>query len=75
MAKEICKEDGNELEFRSQNSFQFDAFIAFAYEDTEYVLDLVNTLEEQYGLSLCIDVRDFVPGMTIVKKHLKCSSL
>ena len=38
MAKEICKEDGNELEFRSQNSFQFDAFIAFAYEDTEYVL-------------------------------------
>ena len=70
MAKEICKEDVNELEFRSQNSFQFDAFIAFAYEDTEYVLDLVNTLEEEYGLSLCIDVRDFVPGMPIVKNIL-----
>ena len=35
MAKEICKEDVNELELRIQNSFQFDAFIAYAYEDTE----------------------------------------
>nr|UCK81503.1 Toll-like receptor 4 [Arenicola marina] len=46
--------------------YPYDAFIVYSSEDRGWVHDvLVKTLEDQYGLRLCIHFRDFRPGRNV----------
>ena len=67
MAKEICNENVNHLEFRSRNSVQFDAFISYAYEDRRNIIPVLRSLEEDDDLRLFLHERDYMPGVTTDK--------
>lgn len=45
--------------------FEYDAFIIFSSEDSQWVVStLVPTLEENHGIKCCVHYRDFIPGVT-----------
>ncbi|XP_061190213.1 toll-like receptor 4 [Saccostrea echinata] len=50
---------------RRQIKYHFDAFVSYAEEDNMFVRGLVNYLEENCKLRLCIHQRDFIPGTDI----------
>nr|XP_022308408.1 toll-like receptor 2 [Crassostrea virginica] len=76
VAKEKYKGEANHIHIGGQMSFRFDAFISYADEDRDIVIDLVNYLEKHNGLSLCIHNRDFIPGTGIadnITNAIHCS--
>ncbi|XP_065927922.1 toll-like receptor 4 [Magallana gigas] len=46
-------------------TYRFDAFISYAEEDREFILNKLNFLEKENGLRICIHCRDFIPGTDI----------
>ena len=65
VAKEKYNDQTDHIDLGSQMSFRFDAFISYADEDRDNVIDLVKSFEKHNGLSLCIHNRDFIPGTGI----------
>nr|XP_058970759.1 uncharacterized protein LOC131797158 [Pocillopora verrucosa] len=48
--------------------FEYDAFIIFSSEDSQWVINtLIPTLEENHGMKCCVHYRDFTPGVTFRK--------
>ena len=51
----------------SDNSnYQYDVFISYSSKDRPWVKELLRKLEEQ-KIKVCIDYRDFIPGMPSIK--------
>ena len=76
VAKEKYKGQTDHIDLGGQISFRFDAFISYADEDRDNVIDLVKSLEKHNGLSLCIHSRDFIPGTGIadnITNAIHCS--
>ncbi|KAK6187914.1 hypothetical protein SNE40_005835 [Patella caerulea] len=49
-----------------ENSFEFNAFVSYADEDRQIVVtDMIEKLERQQGMQLCIHHRDFLVGEVI----------
>eukprot|EP00105_Crassostrea_gigas_P032030 XP_011454898.1 PREDICTED: toll-like receptor 13 [Crassostrea gigas] len=46
-------------------TYRFDAFVSYAEEDREFILNKLNFLEKENGLRICIHCRDFIPGTDI----------
>ena len=40
----------------------YDVFISYAKADLEFAKEILQTLEDQYHITACIDYRDFLPG-------------
>jgi DNA-binding winged helix-turn-helix (wHTH) protein/pimeloyl-ACP methyl ester carboxylesterase len=54
--------------YKSQDEFTYDVFISYSSQDQEWVQhELLKQLEAQ-GMKVCIDFRDFQPGIPIVKE-------
>ncbi|XP_050393691.2 toll-like receptor 4 [Patella vulgata] len=50
----------------AENSFEFNAFVSYADEDRRIVVtDMIEKLEKQQGMQLCIHHRDFLVGEAI----------
>ncbi|XP_062621926.1 toll-like receptor 4 [Saccostrea cucullata] len=47
------------------HKYYFDAFISYAEENGKFVRDIVEYLEKEHKLRLCIHQRDFIPGTDI----------
>ena len=78
VAKEKYNGQTNDIDLGGQMSFRFDAFISYADEDRDNVIDLVKSLEKHTcnGLSLYIHNRDFIPGTGIadnITNAIHCS--
>ena len=55
-----------------QKVYQYDAFISYSDEDYSFVKDeMIPRLEGEWGLSLCIHQRDFLPGHYITENILQ----
>ncbi|CAG2194954.1 TLR13 [Mytilus edulis] len=51
---------------QSSDTYKYDAFISYANEETNFVLnEVIPNLERDVNLKLCIHQRDFVPGEEI----------
>jgi Leucine-rich repeat (LRR) protein len=50
-----------------QGSYRYHAFISYADNDRQFVIELTKTLEKEYNLRLCIHHRDFIPGTGIAE--------
>nr|WBP49900.1 Toll-like receptor protein [Mimachlamys nobilis] len=51
---------------RRDSHYQYDAFISYCASDSSFVIhDIVDNLEINYGLRLCLHQRDFLPGNEI----------
>lgn len=48
---------------QSRDEFQYDAFISYSHEDSAWVRDTLLPHLEGNGLRVCIDFRDFEPGV------------
>ena len=56
----------------AQIEYRYDAFISYSNEDYRFTKDeLVEELEGNYGLNLCIHQRDFIPGNYIAENILQ----
>ncbi|XP_022807311.1 toll-like receptor 4, partial [Stylophora pistillata] len=56
------------LPLPSDLEFEYDAFIIFSSEDSQWVVNtLIPTLEENHGIRCCVHYRDFIPGVTFRK--------
>ena len=54
--------------FVADPEFEYDAFIIFSSEDSQWVINtLIPTLEENHGMKCCVHYRDFTPGVTFRK--------
>ena len=54
--------------FVADLEFEYDAFIIFSSEDSQWVINtLIPTLEENHGMKCCVHYRDFTPGVTFRK--------
>ena len=76
VAKEKYNGQTDHIDLDGQMSFCFDAFISYADEDRDNVIDLVKSLEKHNDLSLCIHNRDFIPGTGIadnITNAIHCS--
>ncbi|XP_062607109.1 toll-like receptor 4 [Saccostrea cucullata] len=47
------------------HKYYFDAFVSYAEENGKFVRDIVEYLEKEHKLRLCIHQRDFIPGTDI----------
>ncbi|XP_067658217.1 toll-like receptor 4 [Haliotis asinina] len=57
---------GYQRRMDEEEHFIFDAFVSYAEEDREFVVqDMQNILEKRFGLRLCIHQRDFMVGEPI----------
>ena len=55
-----------------QVEYRYDAFISYAADDYLFIKDeIIVELEENFGLSLCIHQRDFLPGNYIAENILQ----
>ncbi|XP_078383089.1 uncharacterized protein LOC144665671 isoform X2 [Oculina patagonica] len=51
---------------QSDMEFEYDAFVIFSSEDSDWVIKtLIPTLEEKHGLKCCVHYRDFTLGVPI----------
>ncbi|XP_061165586.1 toll-like receptor 4 [Saccostrea echinata] len=66
VAKEKYHGHGVEEDGNNQRFYRFDAFISYADQDGKFVVKLVNKIENEYNLRLCIHHRDFIPGTGIM---------
>ena len=76
VAKERYNGQTDHTDLEGQMSFRFDAFMSYADEDGDNIIDLVKSLEKHNGLSLCIHNRDFIPGTGIadnITNAIHCS--
>lgn len=48
----------------------YDAFVVFADEDIDFATELIDTMEKQYGLKLCVKERDLVAGLQFEYKAI-----
>jgi hypothetical protein len=48
------------------NTYQYDAFISYSHHDKKWVRDWLLPQLEARGLQVCIDFRDFEPGLPIL---------
>jgi len=48
---------------RSEDTFRYDAFISYSHRDKDWVQGWLLPRLEQAGLRICIDFRDFEPGL------------
>lgn len=48
----------------------YDAFVVFADEDIDFATELIETMEKQYGLKLCVKERDLVAGLPFEHKAI-----
>nr|XP_022904208.1 protein toll-like [Onthophagus taurus] len=53
---------------RYSTEFIYDAFLCYSYKNEDYVLNLVQKLEEEYKLRLCVHARDWIVGEFISKQ-------
>ena len=54
--------------FVADLEFEYDAFIIFSSEDSQWVINtLIPTLEENHGMKCCVHYRDITPGVTFRK--------
>ncbi|XP_046551176.1 LOW QUALITY PROTEIN: toll-like receptor 4 [Haliotis rubra] len=57
---------GYQKQIDEEEHFIYDAFVSYAEEDGEFVVqDMQNILEKRFGLRLCIHQRDFMVGEPI----------
>ncbi|XP_046551487.1 toll-like receptor 4 [Haliotis rubra] len=57
---------GYQKQIDEEEHFIYDAFVSYAEEDREFVVqDMQNILEKRFGLRLCIHQRDFMVGEPI----------
>ncbi|XP_046551177.1 toll-like receptor 4 [Haliotis rubra] len=57
---------GYQRQMGEEEHFIYDAFVSYAEEDREFVVqDMQNILEKRFGLRLCIHQRDFMVGEPI----------
>ncbi|XP_061165672.1 toll-like receptor 4 [Saccostrea echinata] len=66
VAKEKYQGYGVEDDANNQRFYRFDAFISYADQDGKFVAKLVNKIENEHNLRLCIHDRDFIPGTGIM---------
>ena len=43
----------------------FDAFVSYCHSDFEFVQEMLDMLETQHHLKLCVNARDLLPGSSI----------
>ena len=56
----------------AQIEYCYDAFISYSHEDYRFIKDeIIEELEVNYGLNLCIHQRDFIPGNYIAENILQ----
>lgn len=48
----------------------YDAFVVFADEDIDFATELIEIMEKQYGLKLCVKERDLVAGLHFEHKAI-----
>lgn len=48
----------------------YDAYVVFADEDIDFATELIETMEKQYGLKLCVKERDLVAGIAFEHKAI-----
>ncbi|XP_061166735.1 toll-like receptor 4 [Saccostrea echinata] len=66
VAKNKYKDGDNYQQLKTHSSYRFDAFISYADEDRRFVIKLVEKVEKEYNIKLCIHHRDFIPGTGIM---------
>lgn len=49
---------------RGEQMQHYDAFLLYADEDTEFAMEMVDHLEKQNNLKLCLKDRDLMAGMS-----------
>ena len=73
----ICDQQYAFLLFFPDSKFEYDAFVIFSSQDSDWVVNtLIPTLEEKHGLKCCIHYRNFTPGVlfrdNVVDSVYKC---
>lgn len=48
----------------------YDSFVVFADEDIDFATELIETMEKQYGLKLCVRERDLIAGLPFEHKAI-----
>lgn len=60
MDKSILTTDDVEYIEKNQELIQYDAFVLFADDDIDFATEVIETMEKQYNLKLC--VKDYLIG-------------
>ncbi|XP_023239568.1 toll-like receptor 13 [Centruroides sculpturatus] len=55
----------NNDETKNPDSYLYDVFISYSFKDIEFAKKLVVKIEDDFGLRVCIDQRDFLAGNDI----------
>ncbi|XP_069120723.1 toll-like receptor 4 isoform X1 [Argopecten irradians] len=59
-------------DYEDRDEYPYDAFVSYCEKDGRFVRgDLLNNLERQNGLTLCLHQRDFIPGHDIAENITK----
>lgn len=53
------------LQTIKSDTYRYDAFVSYADEDKDFILQKLDFLEEKSNLRLCLHSRDFIPGTDI----------
>lgn len=58
----------DDYDYQHLNETYYDAFVLYAREDQEFIDQIVEKMEGEYGLKLCLKDRDLMPGMPFEHK-------
>lgn len=53
------------LQQENTDLYRYDAFVSYAEEDKDFILQKLDFLEKENNLKLCVHCRDFIPGTDI----------